>query len=110
VGIGSSVGSPIPITDESGNLQYKRDQSGEYITSKLDEETLKQIALTTQGKYYHSVAGELEVEKIFDQIKQMEKKKFGEQIQVEYEDRFQYFLGMGMILLFVSVLIPERKK
>jgi len=110
VGIGSSSGSPIPLTDESGNLAYKRDQNGAYIETRLDEDTLKQIALATEGKYYHSVGGELEVEKFYQQIKQLEKKKLGEQLQVEYEDRFQYFLAAAMILLFGSVLIPERKK
>jgi Ca-activated chloride channel homolog len=109
IGIGSSEGSPIPM-EEEGGLQYKRDQSGEMIMSRLDEDTLKQIALATGGKYYHSTAGELEVEKIYNEIKQMEKKKFGEQVQIEYEDRFQYFLAAAMALLFVSVLVPERKR
>jgi len=110
VGIGGTEGAPIPVMDESGNLEYKRDESGKYIESRLDEDTLKQIALATEGKYYHSVGGELEVEKFYQQIKQMERKKLGEQLQVEYEDRFQYFLGAGMILLFISILIPERKR
>ena len=78
--------------------------------SRLDEDTLKQIALATGGKYYHSVAGELEVEKIYNEIRQMERKKFGEQIQIEYEDRFQYFLAAAMAMLFVSALIPEKKR
>jgi len=110
IGIGSPEGSPIPMEEQDGGLQYKRDQSGEMVMSRLDEGTLKQIALATGGKYYHSVAGELEVEKIYNEIKQMEKKKFGEQLQIEYEDRFQYFLASAMALLFVSALIPERKK
>jgi len=110
VGIGSAGGSPIPVADESGGMQYKRDQAGEMIQSRLDEDTLKQIALATGGKYYHSLAGELEVEKIYNEIKQMERKKFGEQVQIEYEDRFQYFLAAAMILLFASALLPERKR
>ncbi len=110
VGIGSDSGSPIPTTDDSGNLVYKRDQGGEIIESRLDQDSLKQIALATEGKYYHSTAGELEVEKFYQQIKQLEKKKIGEQLQVEYEERFQYFLAAAILLLFGSGLIPERKR
>jgi len=110
IGIGSVEGGPIPLIDESGGLEYKRDPSGERIMSRLDENTLKQIALATGGKYYHSTAGELELEKIYNEIRQMERKKFGEQIQVEYEDRFQYFLAAAMALFFASALVPERKR
>jgi len=110
IGIGSSEGGPIPLTGENGALEYKRDVSGERVLSRLDEDALKQVALATGGKYYHSVAGELEVEKIYDEIRQMERKKFGEQVQVEYEDRFQYFLAAAMALFFASALIPEKKK
>jgi len=110
IGIGSAQGGLIPVKDEAGNLEYKRDQSGEFIFSRLDEETLKKIALATGGKYYYSKAGELEVERIYQEIKQMEKKKFGERVQVVYEERYQYFLGLGMILLFIQALLSERKK
>ena len=98
IGIGSSEGGPIPEADEAGGVQYKRDQSGAMVMSKLDEETLKKIALATGGKYYHSTEGELKVEKIYNEIRQMERKKYGEQTQIEYEDRFQYFLGAAMVL------------
>jgi len=110
IGIGSAEGGPIPLLNEAGGLEYKRDSTGERIMSRLDEDTLKQLALATGGKYYHSTAGELEVEKIYNEIRQMERKKFGEQLQVEYEDRFQYFLAAAMVLFFVSALVPERIK
>ncbi len=110
IGIGSPKGSPIPIQDENGEIRYKRDENGNLVLSQLDEETLKEIALASGGKYYHSVAGELEVERIYKQIREMEKKKFGEKIQVEYEDRFQWFLGVGILLLFWSGLLGEIKR
>jgi len=110
IGLGSVQGGLIPVKDDAGNLEYKRDQSGEFIFSRLDEETLKKIALATGGKYYYSKEGELEVERIYEEIKQMEKKKFGEQVQVIYEERYQFFLGLGMILLLIQALVPERKK
>jgi len=110
IGIGSPEGSPIPLVDETGQIQYKRDNKGELILTRLDEETLREIALITGGKYYHSRAGELEVERIYQEIRQMEKKKFGEELQVEYEERFQYFLGAGILLLFISGLMPEGKR
>ena len=76
VGIGSAIGEPIPITDRKGTqVGFKKDPDGEVIVSRLDEATLQKIALETGGKYYHATAGELELDRIFDEISKMEKKE-----------------------------------
>lgn len=111
IGIGTKKGEPIPVAGRSGKVSgYKKDKSGEVVMTKLDEETLQKIALITDGKYYHATAGEFELDKIYDEIDRMEKKELSSRLFTQYEDRFQYFLGVAFILLCVEFMMGDRKK
>ena len=43
------------------------------------------------------------------EIGKMEKKTFGSKQYTDYEDRFQYFLGLALALLLAEALVGERK-
>ncbi|MEW5795481.1 MAG: VWA domain-containing protein [Candidatus Zixiibacteriota bacterium] len=111
VGIGSPAGEPIPVVDRKGDqVGFKKDKSGEVIVSQLDEETLQKIALETGGKYYHATAGELELDKIFDEIATMEKKELEGTLVTRYDDRYQWPLLLAIILVTAEFFVSERKK
>ncbi|MDW7680775.1 MAG: VWA domain-containing protein [bacterium] len=111
VGIGSVKGVPIPMYNESGrNIGFKKDREGQVVTSKLDELTLEKVALQTGGKYYRASGAESELDKIYEQISNMEKKELASLKFSQYEDRFQYILIAAIILLIAEIFISERKK
>jgi Ca-activated chloride channel family protein len=111
VGIGDPAGEPIPIFDRTGKqIGFKKDPQGEVIVSKLDETTLQRIALETGGKYYHATAGELELDRIFDEISQMEKKELEGTLRTVYDDRYQWPLLLALILIVSEFFVSERKK
>ena len=111
VGIGDPAGEPIPVFDRSGNqVGFKKDPQGEVIVSRLDEATLQRIALETGGKYYHATAGELELDKIFDEISQMEKKELEGTLRTVYDDRYQWPLLLALVLIVGEFFVSERKK
>lgn len=111
VGIGTPQGVPIPLYNNVGyQIGYKKDKNGNVVISKLDEVTLEKIALQTNGKYYNVSSSEMELDKIYNEINKMEKKELSSQIYSHYEDRYQYLLAIGFILLLIELLIPERKK
>ncbi len=111
IGIGSPQGAPIPEFDRFGNrVGYKRDASGKIVTTKLDVLTLEKIAFETGGKYYISSTGEAELNKIYDQISKMEKKELASRQFSQFEDRFQIFLFLGLVLLVIEMLISERRR
>jgi Ca-activated chloride channel family protein len=111
IGIGSLDGEPIPLRGPNGQLLgYKKDESGQVVVSRLDETTLQKIALETNGKYYHGTAGGLELDRIYDEISQMEKKGLKGEYQTQYEDRYQYPLFLGLLLVLVEFILPERRK
>ncbi len=111
VGIGNPQGEPIPILDRKGiQVGFKKDENGEVIVSRLDETTLQKVALTTGGKYYRATAGEMELEKIFDEITKMEKKELEGTLVTRFDDRFQWPLLFAIVLIVTEFFIPERKK
>jgi Ca-activated chloride channel homolog len=110
IGIGTREGNPIPIKDEKGAIaQRKKARDGSVVISKLNEMDLLKIAGTTSGKYHRATSGELELEKIYQQISGMEKRELSSTIRTYHEDRFQYFLFIALILLVVEAVISERR-
>ncbi|MEK6645173.1 MAG: VWA domain-containing protein [Candidatus Firestonebacteria bacterium] len=110
IGFGNPQGEPIPIRDETGTVTgYKKDKKGEVIMSKLDETTLQKIALQTGGKYYRASDGEIEVDRIYEDISKMEKKQLTSKTYSKYEDRFQWILFPALLLLIFEFIFPERK-
>ena len=111
IGIGSQQGAPIPEYDSYGNrVGYKKDRSGQVVTSKMDMLTLEKIAFETGGKYYISSSGESELEKIYQEISQMEEKELSSRQYTQFEDRFQIFLVIGLVFLIFETLLSERRK
>lgn len=111
IGIGSPVGEPIPILNRKGErVGYKKDKNGEVIVTKLDEITLQKIALATGGKYYRATAGEMELDKVYEEISKMEKKELEGKLMMQYEDRFQYPLFLAILLVIGEFFISEKRK
>ncbi|MCI0596082.1 MAG: VWA domain-containing protein, partial [candidate division Zixibacteria bacterium] len=76
IGVGTPAGEPIPLRSAAGQvIGYKKDDEGQVVMSRLDEAGLQEAALRTGGKYYRATAGELELDKIFDDISRMERKE-----------------------------------
>lgn len=107
IGIGKEGGSPIP---DPANGGLKKDQNGELILSHLDEGTLQKIALSTGGSYVRSITGDLDLEKIyFDIQKTVEDKDLKSGRRQRFEERFQWPLLLGLILLFLESFLSERR-
>lgn len=111
VGVGETKGSSIPLETPDGNVD-KTDRAGNVVITKLDENTLRKIALAGNGKYRgldnRSKGDELAA--IYSGVAGLEKKTFEEQYQVHYEDRFQWFLAAGLFCFILEAMLPDRKR
>jgi Ca-activated chloride channel homolog len=111
IGIGNPAGQPIPLFDRNGNqIGFKKDEDGQVVISKLDENTLQKIALSTGGKYYNVSAGEMELDRIFEDISKMEKKEQEGTLVTQYDDRYQWPLALALLLVIAEFFVPERKR
>ena len=110
IGMGSPAGTPIPIYSPSGQqVDFKRDRDGNIVVTKLDEASLQRIATIGDGKYFRGTNAQDELNEIYKNISSLQKKEFGVKQFTDYDDRFQYFLAAGIILLIAEFLISEKR-
>ena len=107
IGIGKEEGAPIPDRKRGG---FKKDSRGNVVTTQLDEVTLQKIALDTGGSYVRSITGDLDLEKIYNDItKKVESKELVSGKRKRFEERFQWPLLVALFLLILEVFVKERK-
>jgi len=109
IGMGSPGGSPIPEYRNGRVTGYKKDRSGTTVVTKLNEQILQQIASAGNGEYVGKNNTSALLNRVIDQISQLEKTEFDSRIFSDYEDRFQYFIAIAVIFLLIEMLIVERK-
>ncbi|MEI6433323.1 MAG: VWA domain-containing protein [Bacteroidota bacterium] len=109
IGMGLPEGSPIPVYDGNVQVGYKKDRDGQTIMSKLDETLLQQIASVGKGMYVRATTSETGLSKIFEDISKIQKSEIEEKQFSDYEDQFQYFVGIAILLLILDLFVFERK-
>ncbi len=109
IGIGDPRGSPIPIKGRGGQQNFLTDQDGNVVMTRLDETTLRQIASVTGGIYVRATGSEFGLNNILNEISGMEKSEFESLVYTGYEDKFQYFTGLALFFIFLTVFITDRK-
>jgi len=108
IGIGSPEGSPIPIK-RGGGTDFLKDRDGNTVITRLDEKVLQEIALRTGGKYVRASTSAMGLNEIYSDIGRMKKIEMEGKVFAEYNDQFQYFAGLAVLLLLIELLIMERK-
>jgi Ca-activated chloride channel homolog len=109
IGVGTKKGGSIPIK-RNGILQYyKRDQNNQQVITRLDEEKLIEIATKGNGKYIDGSNTNEAVEQITTILNGMNQKEFETKQFTDFKDRFQWFLGLALLLLVIELLLLERK-
>ena len=109
IGVGSEKGAPIPLKRNGVIISYKKDQNNETVITKLNEKTLRLIANEAKGTYIVGNQTAAVVEQIRTVLSAMDKKEFEAKEFAEYKDQFQWFLGIGLFLLVLDILLLERK-
>ena len=109
IGVGDVKGGPIPIKRNGIVLNYKKDSQGETVITRLNEETLKNIADEANGAYINGKNTNEVVESIKDVLSKMDKKEFEAKEFADFKDQFQWFLGFGILFLCIDIFFLERK-
>jgi Ca-activated chloride channel family protein len=109
IGVGKTKGAPIPLKRNGIVESLKKDNQGEVVITKLNEEVLQEIADEGNGEYINGENTEEAVAFIKEQLNQMDKKEFEAKQFAEYKDQFQWFLAAGLLFLFLDIFVLDRK-
>ena len=104
IGIGTPEGAPIQI-----NGDFIKDENGEMVVSKLDEEALARIAEITGGAYVRSTTQSIGLDEIVKAINEMEQTELSTVRFEEFNEQYQYLLIAALVLLLAEFLLLDRR-
>jgi Ca-activated chloride channel family protein len=111
VGIGSTEGVPIPVFDARGRREgFLRDEDGSVVTTRLGEQTLRTVAERTGARYVTAGAGGAGFDDLVDELGGVEGEALEERQVSQFEEQFQIFVALALVLLFAEWLWPARRR
>lgn len=107
IGVGSSSGELIPLGEQQG---FVKDEKGNFVTSKLDEETLQAIAEKSGGIYAPLGSAGEGLNTIYrEKLALIPKEELAEKRHKMPLERFEWPLALALVLLILEFSIGERK-
>lgn len=106
LGVGSTSGSPIPVAEAGG---YLKDNAGNTVMSALNEDMCKQIAKAGGGAYIHVDNNSNAQEQLNAELDKLAKKETSSTIYSDYDEQFQAFAIIALLLLIIETCLLDRK-
>ena len=106
LGVGSTKGAPIPIP---GTNDFMKDNTGNTVMSALNEEMCKQVAQAGGGAYIHVENNSAAQEQLDNELDKLAKKETSTTVYSEFDEQFQAFGLLALLLLVIEICILERK-
>jgi len=110
VGAGTPTGGPIPTKYSGEGGQYKRDESGDIVRTRMDEVLLQKLAAAGGGAAYRITQGDAAVQAIRREVGRLEKRALEVRSFSEFESYYQWFLLPAFLLLALEAWFSWRKK
>ena len=104
IGIGSPQGAPVKIGGE-----FIKDEKGEMVVSRLNEQLLQQITEAGNGGYIRASNAEFGLSEIVDEIAKMDKSERSTLTFDEYNEQFPWILWIALALLLLEGLLLDRR-
>jgi Ca-activated chloride channel family protein len=98
IGVGTRGQAPMPVTDAFGQTRYRM------IEVDIDEETLKEIADRTGGRYFRADSTDT-LRRIYDEIDQMEKTEAEVKEYQRYRELMELAVLPALVLLLFDVIL-----
>jgi Ca-activated chloride channel homolog len=109
IGIGLPQGAPVPIPGNYGQQNFMKDKDGNVVISKLNEPLLQQVAAAGGGVYVRANNTSIGLNTVMEALDKLQKTDIESKVYSDYDDRFQYFIAIAIILFFIEIIILERK-
>lgn len=109
IGVGATGGAPIPVKDSAGEVSgWKKDKQGEMVMTRLDENTLIEIASKTGGQYFR-LADSAGLDTFIQDLKTFERNVLQKKVNVKKKERFHYPLIIGIMCLLLELILTEKR-
>jgi Ca-activated chloride channel family protein len=104
IGVGKEGGAPVPVRTRDGRQVYAKNPDGSLYMTELDEDTLKEIARVTDGKYYRAT-DERALDEIYKKILEMEKTAFEVRTFKHRKEIARYVLPFAVAAVMLEIML-----
>ena len=105
LGVGSPDGAPIPM----GQGDYMKDKTGNTVMTRLNEDMCRQIAEAGGGAYIHVGNNSNAQQQLDNELSKLSKKEMQSTLYSDYDEQFQAFGVIALLLLIIEVCLFDRK-
>lgn len=110
LGVGSAAGAVLRMTDPYGNPVFVKDADGNAVKSQLNEKLLREVA-DAGGGFYLPLQNRQSVQNLYDRgLASLPRSTVKAGKTRQWFERFQWPLGLGIVLLILEVLMPEHRR
>ena len=110
IGVGTPSGKEIQTVNAAGQPELLRDTKGGIVRSRLDEQTLREIAQATGGSYYPLGAQGDGITQIRSAIHRLDSAGGTRQSAQNGVDHFHLPLAIALVLIIAESLAGTRRK
>jgi Ca-activated chloride channel family protein len=90
-------------------VDFKRDENGQPVRSKVNEKMLTDVANAAEGAYFNLAATSNVIEALKNRVDKVEKRELEARSFSEFESYFQWFLAIALLILVAEFMMPYRK-
>jgi Ca-activated chloride channel family protein len=107
-GVGTTGGARLPIFENGREVGVKRDQQGQVVRTKLNEDALTTLA--EGGAYFRIGSTASALSDVPTALRQLETSTVAEEQFAEYAEMYQWPLAVALLLLLVEAFVPVRTR
>jgi Ca-activated chloride channel family protein len=109
VGMGTTKGTVIPDYKNGKRIGLKKDSEGNTVMTHLNEDMLIQVSQTGGGSYTQAKGTYVNLDGLLESIKNIDKTELDSNLYTDYEDQFQWFIGIGLLFLLSQFLFTSKR-
>ena len=111
IGVGTERGGLVPVYNNAGDtvVDYMKDGTGNPVTSRLETDTLMQLARDGGGSYYQASLQGIETASLARELSLLKRGSSDPEKIRRFTPLYQYFLAAGILLFIVVWFLPERR-
>ena len=107
VGVGTEEGGFVPVMSE-GREEFKTDEEGNPVTTRINISLLKEIADAGNGTSYLLENNNDIINDLNTQLEKLQKRAVEVKSFSEYRSYYQYFLGLALFILLLDFVVKSN--
>ena len=110
IGVGTEEGAPVPTYDAQGKISGTRRYEGKVVVSRLHAKELAELASAGGGAYFQGGTADHGAAAVYSRLGALQSGRAGQYTFKSYAERFQWPLGLALLLLGAEFLMRVRPR